>query len=99
MSQPSVKLWCPDKANQYCNNINLSSVNTLESFLNAYELSTQTDRVGEADISKIANEISNIFTTAAMETFGLHKNTKLESSMRNKEWFNKDCRTLGKNFI
>ena len=95
-SKPSVKLWCPDKANQYCNNINLSSVNALESFLN--ELSTQTDRVSEADISKIANEISNIFSTAAMETFGLHKNTKLESSMRNKQWFNKDCRTARKKF-
>ena len=62
------------------------------------ELSTQTDRVSEADISKIANEISNIFSTAAMETFGLHKNTKLESSMRNKQWFNKDCRTARKKF-
>ena len=73
-SQPSVKLCCPDKANQFCNNINLSSVKILESFLN--ELSTRTDRVSEADISKIANEISNIFTTAAMETFGLHTNKK-----------------------
>ena len=62
------------------------------------ELSTQTDRVSEADISKIANEISNIFSTAAMETFGLHKNTKLESSMRNKQWFNKECRTARKKF-
>ena len=57
---------------------------------------SQTDRVSEADISKIANEISNILTTAAMETFGLHTNTKLESSMRNKESFNKDCRTARK---
>ena len=62
------------------------------------ELSTRTDRVSEADISKIANEISNIFTTAAKETFGLHTNTKLESSMRNKESFNKDCRTARKIF-
>ena len=62
------------------------------------ELSTQIDPVSEADISKIANEISNIFTTAARETFGVHKNTTLENSMCNKEWFNKDCRTARKKF-
>ena len=31
-----------------------------------------------------------------METFGLHKNTSLESNLRNKKWFNKDCRTVRK---
>ena len=63
------------------------------------QLSTQIDPVSEADLSKIANEIRNIFITAAMETFGLHKNTTLESNLRNKEWFNKDCRTARKKRI
>ena len=42
----------------------MSSENGIGSFLN--ELSTQIDPISEADISKIANEISNILTTAAM---------------------------------
>ena len=56
---------------------------------------SQTDRVSEADISKIANEISNIFTTAAIETYGMHKNATLESSMCNKNTVERP----GKNFI
>ena len=68
----------------------------IESFLN--RLSSNIDSVSGADIYKVAIDISNVFTTAAKETFGLRKNITPDNSKRDKKWFNKDCRTARRKF-
>mgnify|MGYP003685496793 CR=1 FL=1 len=97
-SQPGVKLWCPDKAGQFCDNIILSDVKTIEHSLN--ELSCNIPTAREADLTKIAKDISNIFINAAQESFGLKKNLppKHNACNFNKPWFNKDCRTARKKY-
>ena len=61
-NQSSVKLWCLDKAVDFCNSIDIQAENTIESNLN--ELSNMSS-ICKTDISNVAKDICKVFINSA----------------------------------
>lgn len=96
-NQPSVKLWCADKADDFRNNIQMSAVCEIENELNV--LSSCIDNICKDNISKIAKDICTVFVNTARETFGMSKHVdNFSNEKSSKPWFNRVCRTARRKY-
>lgn len=63
-----IKLWCPDKADQFRSNIDVQAVKCIENYLN--EISNSPGDLCSDNINKVVKDICTVFTEAARDTFG-----------------------------
>lgn len=90
-----VKLWCPDKADQFRSNIDVQAVKSIENYLN--EISNSPGNLCSDNKNKVVKDICTVFTVAARDTFGpSHFSPCIEK--HNKPWFNRECKSARKQY-
>lgn len=58
-NHPSVKLWCPGKADDFCNNIDRSAVISIDNKL--HDLSMLGENISRSHITNITRELCDVF--------------------------------------
>ncbi|CAG2195575.1 unnamed protein product [Mytilus edulis] len=92
--------WKHEKTIEYKNNIDVDKVNEL--LLNVMSKYDDISSVDQGTVDSIVSDITTVLLSAAKDTFGVFtknsKNIGGEGNFSNKDWFNKDCKRLDKNF-
>ena len=92
--------WDGNKRDDFCNNININTVHELHNYLCNTEYNVDDKLINIAIIDELFYKLSNLFLTAAKNTFGISNPKRKQSGKytKSKPWFTKECKTARQNY-